>query len=295
MTTPGTTPPAANPESVFVEMLPGAKPAMPRERPILFSGPMIRAILDGRKTQTRRLVKPQPEPTIDGFFRWPLPSQGVAAFYSWSGRSPRFSPEWCPYGLPGDVLWVRETFVVETNQGFDSESVYRPPFKDGRPIRRCGNEDYGTWWEQCHYRATDPEPELTYEDEDGPAAHWKSSIHMPRWAARIFLRIKSVRVERVQDISEADARAEGVTPNWCGDLTGWHPDKHGFLLPGDENATDDTDEDAYFYTGRDAFEALWDSINGDRDGCSWSANPWCWCIEFERCDDPRKEAPNGLR
>jgi len=113
-----------------------------------------------------------------------------------------------PYAV-GDILWVRETFVVESNFNLDSESAYPPPFSDGRPISRHDNPLYGAYWEQCHYRATDKAPELCYDDCDEPCCRWKPSIHMPRWAARLFLEVTNVRAQRVQEITEADIAREG--------------------------------------------------------------------------------------
>lgn len=129
-----------------------------KERPILFSGPMVRAILDGRKTQTRRVVKPR---------------QGMLD--DWTGLP-------CPYGKPGDRLWVRETCYFEQPHG---EVIYRAD---------PGSE-----------KALDPE---------FTGLRWRPSIHMPRWASRITLEIVNVRVERLQDIRVDDARAEGVTAKW---------------------------------------------------------------------------------
>lgn len=158
-----------------------------KERPILFSAEMVRAILDGRKTQTRRVIKPQPINALD--------------------RPP---PCDCPYGKIGDRLWVRET------QAKFHPAVYMADVA----------EDFY------------------------PSYLWTPSIHMPRVASRITLEITAARVERLQDISEADAMAEGVS---------W---KHNPALP---------------TTPVNAFAALWTSVGGD-----WDANPWVWCIDFQR-------------
>lgn len=133
-----------------------------KERPILFSAPMVRAILDGRKTQTRRIVKPQPK------------------YYAHSGvlASADASHIFCPYGEPGDMIWVRETFC-QTEGG---TIIYRA---DG------GKKD------AAHVLKDD---------------RWRPSIHMPRWASRILLEIVSVRVERLIDIPEMDAQQEGYPP-----------------------------------------------------------------------------------
>lgn len=136
-----------------------------KERPIIFSGPMVRALLDGRKTQTRRIVKPQPRYDI-------VQCEGGIGFYEKTPNptSSGYSVFGCPYGVPGDRLWVRET--------------WRPSQVDGVAwyAETCGDES--------HHR-------------------WRPSIHMPRWASRITLEITGVRVERVQSISREDAIAEG--------------------------------------------------------------------------------------
>lgn len=195
-----------------------------KERPILFSGPMVRAILKGHKTQTRRLVKPQPryvqalsegrfEQSADGGF-----DQGVI-------------PLECPYGAPGDRLWVRETFF-------------------------CNSCDYPDRTEHAkenlHYRA-DGTPDFGGEEKE---IRWKPSIHMPRWASRIDLKILSVRTERIGSISDEDARAEGITPS---PPTSW----------------------IYSSDAVRKFRKLWDSIN-TKPGSRWSDNPWVWVVEFER-------------
>lgn len=208
-----------------------------KERPILFSAPMVRAIQAGTKTQTRRVVK------LTGAGR--VKAQGSPR--NWHIDDPEAVLA-CPYGQPGDRLWVRETFVVERQVEHDQP----PPHADGRPIQRC--DDFGGMqWRQPHYRATDPTPELAYEDGSGePECRWKPSIHMPHWASRITLEIVSVRVERLKDISEPDARSEGCEPAWFGKR---------------------------FAGYSTAFAQLWESING---AGSWDANPWVWVVEFRK-------------
>jgi hypothetical protein len=188
-----------------------------KEKPIIFSGPMVQAILNGTKTQTRRVVNPQPK------LRAPVNIEswqaGITAFKSGQfgvyregkpiGRWGLESILKCPYGQPGDQLYVREAFQIESNYGIDSEENYPPPFNDGRPIHRVSDEedwDFGPYWEQCHYRATDDKPMLEYED----GLPWKPSIFMPKWASRIKLLIKDVRVQRLENISNEDISAEGI-------------------------------------------------------------------------------------
>lgn len=171
-----------------------------KERPILFNGEMVRAILAGRKTQTRRVVKPQPSHEavssrlLDrGWEFWgPIDSEtGRGLLYQHSVP--------CPYGVPGDRLWVRETFV--TGWETDCGEVHTED-EDGKPIP-----------ERAWYRADDDLTGWIDEDErhhDFENIPWKPSIHMPRWASRITLQVERVWVERVQEISADDITSEGV-------------------------------------------------------------------------------------
>lgn len=225
-----------------------------RERPILFSAPMVRAILDGRKTQTRRLVKPQP-PAGHSWHGFTISSTRAAdeGKAVWArGEAPHLVGAHrvrCPYGQPGDTLWVRESFMPAPMES--------PP-EDPRPTRWNVAYAAGGQSELMAPAGYDP---MLYNYE-----RWTPSIHMPRWASRITLEVTVVRVERLQDISEADARAEGAYPPPAG-----------------------TDDDGAHYdagTFRDGFRALWESINGS---ASWDANPWVWVIEFKRAAQRRDE------
>jgi len=222
------------------------------ERPILFSGPMVRALLDGRKTQTRRGVKPQPEfyNPADGF---PL-SDGRNTSVSWRNThiAPETLPLLCPYGKPGDVLWVRESCWVY--------GKWHPNGLNKRGGQRWRFEAIGR--------------EAIFENPGyEKVAHWgggkgwahRPSIHMPRWASRISLRVTDVRVERLNDCSEADARAEGI--EHLGP-----PDKDGRRHLGVPGLPIDAP------TGGRAYAALWDHINGPG---AWAANPWVWAVSFE--------------
>lgn len=202
-----------------------------KERPILFSGEMVRAILAGRKTQTRRVIKGDPELTENGGFsyadrkgnRW-LCGMGTDR----AGTIRNFMKSWpCPYGQPGDRLWVRETHMIEDY------------YADGKQV--------------VLYRAD-------YEDKI-LGKGWKPSIHMPRWASRITLEITGVRVERLNDISEQDAAAEGVEKAFGSSYKHYLDDK----------------KDCGYATA--SFSSLWESING---AGSWQQNPWCWVIEFKK-------------
>ena len=255
-----------------------------KERPILFSGPMVRAILDGRKTQTRRVLKPQPTWVdtqegghwyLRGYERRGGSLRNVygggfdPAEYAKSERGAWFSGSGCPYGQPGDRLWVRETFQICSNFHVDCRDD-KPPFSDGRPVKRNNDPDYPVW-EQCYYAASDKCPELLSPETEEIEARWRPSIHMPRWASRILLEIVSVRVERLQDISEADAKAEGAQFDaWVNANTG--NDLDDFTL------SDSIDGP---WCHRNGFANLWQSINGPE---SWQANPWVWVIEFKRVE-----------
>ena len=187
-----------------------------KERPIIFSGPMVRAILEGRKTMTRRVVKNAHIITCDD-------------------RTGATDTR-CPYGVPGDRLWVKETFYVDHGDFF-----YGGPLPKERPI-----------WadDMLYFRADSPRgsccdliPECQCA-EVGPTK-WRSSIHMPRWASRITLEVVGVLVQRVQDISEEDARAEG-------------------------------------FASRAEFAAYWDTIHGPG---AWERNDWVWVFEYRRFEE----------
>lgn len=218
-----------------------------KERPILFSAAMVCALLDGSKTQTRRVVKiTHKNPGLAACLAPPIgePRPGTAA-------------ELCPYGQPGQRLWVRETWYC------DHFEVQKGPYLEVPEAR-----------ELLVYRADNERP---YEAEQ-PV--WRPSIHMPRWASRILLEIVSVRVERLSDCSEADAKAEGVAPNWIGPLDKGPNGLGGAGWSGDDyrHYTNGADGDPA-YSARESFESLWESING---AGSWAVNPWVWVIEFKR-------------
>lgn len=201
--------------------------------PILFSAPMVRALLNGSKTQTRRVVKPTPAPNQDLSI-----SIGSSGFHFVIDKGAFSYPDvrryrWdCPYGQPGDRLWVRETYWRDEEDG----SVF--------------------------YRA-DPDSDAVdaNKHETGLAKYnWRPSIFMPRAASRITLEITAVRVERLQDISGADAQAEGIVPDGDG---GWHL----------------ADTRHYMGDPISSYASLWEYING---ADSWDLNPWVWVIEFKK-------------
>lgn len=205
-----------------------------RERPILFSGAMVRAILSGQKTVTRRACKPQPSAhahtsSADG--------NPMSAWWETGKDINR-----CPYGQPGERLWVRETWYC------DHFDVISGPYLKPSDLNLDEARSDGT----LVYAADGLAP---YECEQ-PA--WKPSIHMPRWACRILLEITEVRVERLQDITEQQALAEGVA-----------------------SCAQDLDPDGNGYSPGELFSILWSSINGTD---SWNANPWVWVVEFKRVE-----------
>ena len=192
-------------------------------KPILFSGPMVKAILDGDKTMTRRIIKPQPEVIGCGRIRWKgdiaLPEE----------LSEKYAPR-----RPGDILWVRETWATESD-AVSGEKRYLYTVGDGT--------------------------EKNYRLENGELRKWRPSIHMPKEAARIFLRVTKVSVERLQDILLEDIAREALAG----------------LIP----------------TSTLAFRRFWDSLRkpSDLKQYGWDANPWVWVISFERCEKP--EARDG--
>lgn len=205
-----------------------------KERPILFSGPMVRALLAGTKTQTRRVngldvINAEPDRyEFIGITSGP----GVPHFAFHDKKTSAQVLVKCPYGQPGDRLWVRETWRHRAIGEGASDAGQRTDYV---------------------YRAT--------ENVDGLAERWKPSIHMPRAASRITLEIVSVRVERLQDISEVDALAEGAPPS--------HPSIDRISR-----------EFGYADFPRSWYAQLWEQINGPG---SWDANPWVWVVEFRKC------------
>lgn len=199
-----------------------------KKRPILLSGDMVRAILDGRKTQMRRVVKPQPEITLDDY------GNGVIQTSQWKDDKRLSLRVWldgkgfndfCPFGKVGDRLWVRETWA---------------------PTKYPATENY------VYKTGFDVKPSFI--------ERWYPSIHMPRQASRITLEITRVRVERLQDISEEDAIAEGFNSNR---LLSWN--------------------EFVNYSAVHYFKKTWDSINAKKH--PWDSNPWVWVIEFKQVDD----------
>ena len=197
-----------------------------KTHPILFSTPMVQAILEGHKTMTRRIIKPQPQPgeRIGYYSTDNNPELDEYIFCDTEGVPTEDDPLKNPYGHIGDILWVRESFRYF---GYDSSKML---------VYKAGHN--------------------TINFEAQHKESWKPSIHMPKAACRIFLKITDIRVERLQDMSREDCKKEGVLlGNDNGKFSGWH----------------------------DVFRDLWEKINGPD---SWNANPWVWVISFERCEKP---------
>lgn len=224
-----------------------------KERPILFSAPMVRAILEGRKTVTRRALKVQPHIDTSGNFC--VGKSNYGQDLNGKPMTRHFVKSHCPYGQPGERLWLRESF-----------------WHAGEWVPTYPEDDGGAWagTRRVHYRADSPPPnEPNHHYPNGlsngnysaaaPAKIWRArpSIHMPRWASRILLEIIDVRVERLQDISRADIRAEGLQ------------------CPPEMESDDVSPNYRDWYPA--AWRELWESTGGN-----WHANPWVWVVEFKR-------------
>lgn len=228
-------------------------------RPMIFNALMVRAILEGRKTQTRRVIKPQPNE--NGFWR-----HGTTAQCDDCGdhfpRAPRKcqcgctlfkSVEYpitkclrdCPYGQPSDQLYVRETWKIAEVCAFPSVRSVTVEYKA---------DDAALYRYECDH-------ERLFVDDWKPGSRWSSPLHMPRWASRITLEIMGVRVERLQEISEEDAKAEGCEYQECGRIA----------MPKRSHVA--------------GFAALWDSINGVG---AWDTNPFVWVLEFKAVNPTRQ-------
>lgn len=245
----------------------------PRERPIIFSGPMVRAILAGEKTQTRRVMRPQPlcpvtmHPTsIDtrsGALEFTARhADGRVAYAFPAGEHSVKAELTCPYGAVGGLLYVRETWRAARSEGGEALVEYRadpdPPL--------------GRWQ---HASPAAERAELPYVIHNAmrrtvfPDVRWRPSIHMPKWASRIWLRVTDLQGEWVQDISGSDAEAEGI--------------ERSDLLGGEWR--DYQNPEQWCDLPRDSFRTLWDSINQTR-GFGWHVNTLNWAVTFERCGAP---------
>lgn len=222
-----------------------------RERPILMNAPMVRAILDGSKTQTRRVMKHQPGghhwDGMPGYKLQKLMPLDAGCAIKFAHSIPQ-NKEWddatrwmtCPYGSPGERLWVRETArcIAEGMHGGSNKKRFDVDYKAGGgtsfeiPIQP---QSPAKWF-----------PSINKLSDGSP--RWQPAIHMPRWASRITLEVTEVRVEKLQDISEGDACAEGMPSSVANSPRVW-------------------------------YASLWNQINGDG---AWDANPWVWCVSFKK-------------
>lgn len=272
-----------------------------KERPILFNGEMVRAILEGRKTQTRRIIKGN-----FNHMRW-CPIQKSNRYDGWEDE--HGNPYPCPFGVPGDRLWVRETWRI---YGWHEGEPFNLQYKaDGSVLSEPSNSEYYDEdkytqlgidsGDDCERAGIEPDNYGVYHFEEGTdlPTRWRPSIHMPRWASRITLEITGVRVERLHKISEEDARAEGIDYLFNQEdcetvvgIVGTKPEDHGYknyLWHGDYGnygmGNKQSDSWPYQFSGyKDAvgsFSSLWEKIHA-KLGYPWASNPWVWVIEFRR-------------
>ncbi|MXS94422.1 ASCH domain-containing protein [Serratia marcescens] len=222
-----------------------------KERPVIFNGEMVRAILDGRKTQTRRALNWKRQPYTE------IAERDDGSLWPWAEDGERGGDIWfsCPFGEVGDRLWVRETW-----QGPLVDEEHLDDYR--------ANADKFQTPEFCEYAADGGARPEFCDLDDNARQGWRPSIHMPRWASRITLEITAVRVERLNDISEEDAEAEGI------DMEALYDSQDCYDCIADHNMTGRP-------TVTGAFKYLWESIYGVD---SWNANPWVWVIEFRRVE-----------
>ena len=244
---------------------------MPNDKPMIFSAPMVRALLDGRKTMTRQILRnvPQPpddtihpayvdrpvreKPYVDSYCSQPhtrLNPRGVSNVWCWWTRDNRCGASFKVNFVPGMRLWVRETFA-DVNSGYGPGIGYKADGDFYQPEYDGPDEGAGPSYNYDKYPG---DYTMWYSDllSGSPGHKWRSPIHMPRWASRITLIVTGVTVERLNDISEADAWAEGVS----------------YLSHGTTRSESE---------GRALYAMLWDSIHGDG---AWALNPWVAAISF---------------
>lgn len=241
-----------------------------KERGMIFNSEMVRAILNGRKTQTRRVIK-----GVDGETsfnpEWDINGEEIFVVLGEkdrTGMNPVLGAISCPFGSVGDRIWVRETWGVVSHE-LDEDGRIQPWSPD-RPATAIHEMPFGNGYYSGHaiYAA---DGDFTWGDDDGyedGRSCWKPSIHMPRAACRILLEVIGVRVERLNGISETDAEAEGI------DMEALFDAQDCYDCIADQNMTGRP-------TVTGAFKYLWESIYGEE---SWKANPWVWVIEFKRLE-----------
>lgn len=230
-----------------------------KERPILFSPAMVQAMLEGKKSQTRRIItlrefKSSDTPGYDWTFR-----DHRCLWHDY--KADRFVREKCPYGTVGDRLWVRESGWIDDEKRFFA-------YHSTPTLSRCADDPRGVFIEVA------PEEVSSWSKDDYEKGGWKRcpSIHMPRWASRITIEVIEARVQRLQDISDEDILAEGIPEN----PEGVFPQSIGWLTS----------------WRKSQFQKLWDSLSGKKPGCAWKENPFVWAVSFRRVD-PAKEQSNA--
>jgi len=233
-----------------------------KERPIIFSGEMVKAILDGRKTQTRRPIKPQPELDVCRGWWWKGKCYGIiASLYGNKLPVAKLAQDMrtaCPYQI-GDILWVKETWRVVSEGNYCVE---------GKTVRILHIE-YKSGWDGKRYSQKTFQFVLP-DDKDKlcnyKVGEWRSPIFMPRWASRIKLEVTDIWVERVQEISSEDIHKEGIDR--------WEDYQNGKHIS--------------VYQARGRFKALWDSLWAKK-GFGWNVNPWVWAIAFRRIENESQD------
>lgn len=236
---------------------------MKKEIPILFSTQMVQALLADTKTETRRTIKPQPDENGVTFMKnapldWEAHYKEEWKPWKWDTEQGETIAKHCPYGQPGDWLWVRESFV----SGFKMDDGCFAYDDEGNHIEKIwykADGDLHNWWTG---------------DSDFPSENipWKPSIHMPKAAARLWLEVLEIKVERLQDISEADAMAEGIE---------WqikYPEDYPTLRYYRDYMFKNRFAAGMLFGPKQSFKSLWQSINGPE---SWNANPWLWVVKFK--------------
>jgi hypothetical protein len=245
-----------------------------REHPILFSGPMVKAILEGRKTETRRVIK-HPGDFLGGGGKsnreewddprrwgWEDPENPTHFIVLARNPEPGSVPVRCPYGKSGDQLYVKETWAL-VKPWHEPDFGYIEDFEEWvSPLPKQKPKDWVVM-----YRA---DWGSDHNHPDDRLFRWRPSIHMPRWASRLTLEITAIRVERLQEISLNEVIAEGIEPVQDGP----HANQYWREETGAK------------------FIDLWDKINGSRDDCSWEANPFVWVIGFRRIDPAPQQKAN---
>jgi hypothetical protein len=225
------------------------------QRPILMSTPMVEGTFAGRKWETRRIIDPQPIKNQEGYYYWH--KQTRAKHVTWNRMTPGLfkmnAPSECPYGQPGDILWVRETWCKVPFESGPEKGKIHYEFKSEADIAGMGNP-FGE--------------------------KWKPSIHLPKAAARLWLEITKVRVERLQEITEADAIAEGVEPINCFNID---THQNEIRYRDYSRPTIDHPRARLFHSAIASYRTLWEKINGV---ASWHDNPWVWVIAYKKIDRP---------